>query len=50
MDGIVYLHNQAGIALSQANAEIQRLREENEKLRAELVERPREGRGGPGSP
>ncbi|WP_284731684.1 hypothetical protein [Curtobacterium flaccumfaciens] len=33
MDGLVYLLNQAGVALAQANDEIGRLRAENEQLR-----------------
>lgn len=32
MDGLVYLLNQAGIGLAQANAEIVRLREEIDRL------------------
>ncbi len=35
MDGIIYLLNQAGIALAQANDEIARLRTENATLKAE---------------
>lgn len=32
MDGIIYLLNQAGVALAQANAEISALREEIARL------------------
>jgi hypothetical protein len=34
IDGLIYLLNQAGIALAQANAEIARLREDNARLSA----------------
>ena len=37
MDGLVYLLNQAGMALAQANDEIGRLLEENEQLRQVTV-------------
>jgi hypothetical protein len=39
MDGIVYLLNQAGVALSQANAEINALREQIARLTATLEDR-----------
>ncbi len=38
MDGLVYLLNQAGVALAQANDEVGRLRKENEQLRVALDE------------
>jgi hypothetical protein len=40
MDGIIYLLNQAGIALAQANAEISALREEGDRLKSLLAQTP----------
>lgn len=36
MDGIMYVVNQLGVALSQANAQIQQVTAENAQLRAAL--------------
>lgn len=36
MDGLIYLLNQAGIALAEANQQICRLTAENEQLRQDL--------------
>jgi hypothetical protein len=38
MDGLIYLLNQAGLALAQANQQIADLVEENKKLRSEQHE------------
>lgn len=38
MNGLVYLLNEAGEALAQANAEITRLRAENDGLLAEIAQ------------
>lgn len=37
-DGLIYLLNQAGVALAEANQVIASLTEENQQLRAELDE------------
>lgn len=39
IEGLVYLLNQTGVGLAQANAELARLRQENAQLRAKLGER-----------
>jgi uncharacterized small protein (DUF1192 family) len=36
MDGLVYMLNQAGLALAEANQRIGQLMQENEALRAQL--------------
>lgn len=38
MEGIVFLHNKAGIAIAQAEERIEALLEENKALRAQLAE------------
>lgn len=44
MDGLVYLLNQAGMALAEANSRIGQLMQENEQLKHALEERTEPGR------